>query len=255
MWIRHAGNDLVLDKIEKDLDDLTDRPSTPSPFWLLATSDSSRAITLLDAFLGKFPEWKAAKLGDLLHNEHLVSKTAWKYITDAIGQYCDSVTVDWNGIYAMEFFDFRPGDDPEKYIREFSWSVLDSLANIYLDNLLHHEDFTRIMLVGEYRGNLPDTLSTQGMLYGIYPYVDLLRFCERYGIRKQIEPLQDALEKFERALFDRRLRWPLLNIFFREKLNWPLGRGGALSGPDYKTAVKVYKEQKAAALKAMASRE
>jgi hypothetical protein len=63
-------------------EDTLPRPDRRFPFWLLATSDSTRAITLLDQLLSRSPELKALNLGNLLDYEHPVSGAAWKYIID-----------------------------------------------------------------------------------------------------------------------------------------------------------------------------
>jgi hypothetical protein len=158
----------------------------------------------------------------------------------------------------MDFFDLRYNKEPEKYIAGFSWSVLDSLAVLYLDSLLDSSDFDRVMQAGVYQGNPPDSLSQQDMLNGFFSYEDVLSLCERHGQSRQIQLLQSALKRFEAVLYDPDLiRGAEGVILFNmgDRLHWPFGGGRALSGPGYDRAVKVYEEEKAAALKAMASRE
>jgi hypothetical protein len=261
VWLRHVGNDLVLDKVENAIEELDEPHATPFffyPVYFLAASDSPRAVSLLDTYLKMDPEWKASKLGALVDYDQYVSETTWRYIVRSIGEFCTRVTADWNGLCTMDFFDLRYNKEPEKYIAGFSWSVLDSLAVLYLDSLLDSSDFDRVMQAGVYQGNPPDSLSQQDMLNGFFSYEDVLSLCERHGQSRQIQLLQSALKRFEAVLYDPDLiRGAEGVILFNmgDRLHWPFGGGRALSGPGYDRAVKVYEEEKAAALKAMASRE
>ena len=243
-WLRHTGDKAVLASILKAIDreDGAGAGRTTYSLNLLATTNATAAQHRLRGWFEKHKEhWASGVANTISCGLYPMTSKHWKYlVSEILPHLAHDHSMNENRYESLSVWGKFCTCEADRFIDGFSWDQIRPLAEVYLSNLFADPQFDKIIS----GWTDPTTkIEEKDLLWRYDNYENLLTISTCFGTRDQIKSFEQALAHYEGLLS--RKETPAM---------WPLGRGGATSGPAYDDAIASFRELKKAALVAMETR-